>query len=120
MIAAVATVHTALRTPEILRKAAASAMKGELSRRNASLAHVGRRQPGRGESTSPFGRIQTNFVAGPWWISRPTANSRAASGRYSAQVTAYSAAIQAATGSAFAGHSADYLTGRWVKSMKNF
>ena len=97
VIAAVATVHATLEHP-VLRRAAASAMKGEIRRETPVLLTLDDGSLVEGVVDLAF-REDTDEFSG--WTVVDFKTDRefvAASDRYSAQVSVYSAAIQAATG----------------------
>jgi ATP-dependent helicase/nuclease subunit A len=97
MIAAFPTVRTTLEHP-ILRRAAASAMKGEIRRETPVLLTLDDGSLVEGVVDLAFREDSDEFSGSTVVDFKTDREFVAASDRYSAQVSVYSAAIQAATG----------------------
>jgi ATP-dependent exoDNAse (exonuclease V) beta subunit len=96
-VAAVAAVHNTLEHP-ILRRAAASAMKGEIRRETPVLFKLDDGGLVEGVVDLAFREDTTEFVGWTVVDFKTDREFVVASDRYSAQVSVYSAAIQVATG----------------------
>jgi ATP-dependent helicase/nuclease subunit A len=97
VIAAVATVHATLEHP-VLRRAAASAMKGKIRRETPVLLTLDDGSLVEGVVDLAFREDSDEFSGWTVVDFKTDREFVAASERYSAQVSVYSAAIQAATG----------------------